>query len=60
MGEICNAKSIKGELKLQFRNLDEFIHKNEVDNDSNPNIKRFLTTKLEWDEFLNIKKHKRK
>ena len=60
ISKISNTKSIKGAIKLQFRNLDEFIHKQEINNNSNPNIKRFLSTKLEWDQFSNIQKNIKK
>ena len=56
LGEICTNKGIKGALKLQFRDLNTFIHKNEKKNQNNPNIERFLSTELNWDEFENIKK----
>ncbi len=49
--------TLKSAIKLQFRDLDTFIHENELENKENPNIKRFLGTKLEWEDFKILKKH---
>ena len=38
IGYICNTKKIAGVFKLQFRDLDTFIHKNEFKNEENKNI----------------------
>jgi N-acetylneuraminate synthase len=55
IGEICNKNRLKGGFKLQFRDLDSFIHPDYINNKTNPNIKRFLSTKLTWDQFKQIR-----
>lgn len=55
IGDICKTKKVSGVVKLQFRDLDTFIHKKEVNNNDNKNIKRFLSTKLNWVQYLEIK-----
>ena len=57
LATISKAKDIKSAIKLQFRDLDTFIHENELENKENPNIKRFLGTKLEWEDFNILKNH---
>ena len=54
IGDICKTKKVSGVFKLQFRDLDTFIHKKEVNNNDNKNIKRFLSTKLNWNQYLKI------
>ena len=55
IGDICKTKKVSVVFKLQFRDLDTFIHKKEVNNNDNKNIKRFLSTKLNWNQYLEIK-----
>ena len=57
IGDICNSKKVTGVFKLQFRDLDTFIHKKEFNNKDNKNIKRFLSTKLSWKHYLEIKNY---
>ena len=45
---------IKAAIKLQYRNLSTFIHPAEHQNKSNKHVQRFLSTKLEWEEFKEI------
>lgn len=55
IGKVSKKYKCKGGFKLQFRDLDTFIHKDCINDESNPNIKRFLSTRLSWDEFFAIK-----
>lgn len=55
IGKICKSRKISGVLKLQFRDLDTFIHKNALEDTNNQNIKRFLSTKLSWNDYKLIK-----
>ena len=55
IGEISKKKNIKGVFKLQFRNLDTFIHKDFLKDESNTNVQRFLSTKLNWDDYKKIR-----
>ena len=55
LGSVVSKNNVKAAMKLQFRDLDTFIHENEIDNEENSNIKRFLSTKLDWDEYQILK-----
>ena len=55
IGNICKENKCKGGLKLQFRDLKTFIHQDFKNDKTNPNISRFLSTQLGWDDFLKIK-----
>ena len=60
IGKISENKKIRGVFKLQFRNLDTFIHKDFINDTTNPNVQRFLTTKLNWDDYKKIRQEIRK
>ena len=45
---------IKATIKFQFRNLDTYIHKNEINNKENKYVERFLSTKLSDDSYLKL------
>ncbi len=55
IGNICKENKCKGGLKLQFRDLKTFIHQDFINDKTNQNISRFLSTQLGWDDFLKIK-----
>ena len=55
---IIKKNRLNATIKFQFRDLDTFIHENELENRENPNIKRFLGTKLEWEDFNILKNFK--
>ena len=44
--KIVKKEKIKATFKFQFRDLDTFIHKSELNNKSNHYVKRFLDTKF--------------
>lgn len=54
-GKIRKKFNIKACLKFQFRNLDTFVHKNEIDNKKNKYVQRFLSTRLEFNDFKILK-----
>lgn len=51
--KIVKKEKIKATFKFQFRDLDTFIHKSELNNKSNHYVKRFLDTKF---SEINFKK----
>ena len=51
MGKIVKEYKLNAAVKLQYRNLDTFIHPNELNNKDNKHVERFLSTKLKNDEF---------
>lgn len=51
MGKIARKHNIKAAIKLQYRNLDTFIHKEYRNSTENKHISRFLSTQLKPEEF---------
>ena len=47
--------NIKACLKFQFRNLNTFVHKSEINNKKNKYVQRFLSTRLEFNDFNKLK-----
>jgi sialic acid synthase SpsE/mannose-6-phosphate isomerase-like protein (cupin superfamily) len=58
--KIIKKHKLKATFKFQFRDLDTFIHKSELNNKENHFVKRFLDTRLDEQQFkkllLQIKK----
>ena len=50
-----NFNDFQYAIKFQFRDLPNFIRKNELENPKNKHINRFLSTKMTWDDFLKLK-----
>lgn len=42
---------VRAAIKFQFRDLPEFVHKDERDKPTNKHVPRFLSTRLGWNEF---------
>jgi N-acetylneuraminate synthase len=51
MGKIARENKINAAVKLQYRNLDTFIHPDQINNRENKHVTRFLSTRLSNDEF---------
>ena len=49
--KIAKNNNIKAVFKFQFRDLPDFIHKDEFKSSQNKHVSRFLSTKLNWNEF---------
>ncbi len=54
MGKIARKYNIKAAVKLQYRNLDNFIHPDYVGRTDVKHIPRFLSTRLSFDQFDQI------
>ncbi|MDM8553184.1 N-acetylneuraminate synthase family protein [Desulfococcaceae bacterium HSG7] len=54
MSKISRRYKIKGAVKLQYRNLDSFIHRDFVDRKDVKHIPRFLETRLSWEDFHSL------
>src|SRR6266511_1458671 len=54
VADVAAEYGIRGAVKLQFRDLDTFIHPAHHDSTSNKHIQRFLSTRLTRDEFAAI------
>lgn len=51
MSRIARKYNIKAAVKLQYRNLDTFIHPDYKDRDDVKHIPRFMSTKLNFEQF---------
>jgi N-acetylneuraminate synthase len=49
--EIVNKHGVRAAFKFQFRDLPNFIHKDERSNPTNKHVPRFLSTQLNWGDF---------
>lgn len=54
MGKIARENNIKAAVKLQYRNLPEFIHKDFRDREDVKHIPRFMSTRLGYDDFTEL------
>lgn len=54
MSRIVRKHNVNGAVKLQFRNLETFIHPSFRNDKANKHINRFLSTKLNYDDFLQL------
>lgn len=54
MGKIARKYNIKAAVKLQYRNLDTFIHPDYKKEEDVAHIPRFLSTKLTYEQFYEL------
>lgn len=54
MGKITRKYNIKAAVKLQYRNLDTFIHPDYVTREDVKHIPRFMGTRLTFDQFNHL------
>lgn len=54
MGEIARRHNIRAGVKLQFRDLDTFIHPAHRESRDNKHIRRFLSTRLSENDFRTL------
>jgi len=54
MAKIAKDHNLKATVKLQFRNLDTFIHPDHREKSDNKHIPRFLSTKLTREQFKEL------
>lgn len=54
MGKIARKHNIKAAVKLQYRNLDTFIHPEYKDRTDVNHIPRFMSTRLTYDQFTQL------
>lgn len=51
MAKIASRYNLKAAVKLQYRDLDTFVHPDYVSRKDVKHIPRFMDTRLKWDEF---------
>jgi sialic acid synthase SpsE/mannose-6-phosphate isomerase-like protein (cupin superfamily) len=54
VGEVVHANRIRAAVKLQFRDMETFIHPTHREGSTNKHIPRFLSTRLSKDQFATI------
>lgn len=54
ISKVANEADVRGGVKLQFRDLDTFIHPDFVNDTKNKHISRFLSTRLADPEFSKL------
>lgn len=54
MSRIARKYNIKAAVKLQYRNLDTFIHPDYIDRSDVKHIPRFMSTKLNFEQFTQL------
>ncbi len=54
MGKIARKYNIRAAVKLQYRNLDNFIHPDYKDRTDVPHIPRFMSTRLTYEQFTEL------
>jgi len=50
-GDVVSSNGVKAAVKLQFRDVDSFVHKDHRHRDDVRYIKKTLATKLEWEDL---------
>jgi sialic acid synthase SpsE/quercetin dioxygenase-like cupin family protein len=53
--EVARAHGVRAAIKFQFRDLDTFVHVDHLDTSSNKHVPRFLSTKLSWSQFKQLR-----
>ena len=59
IGKVVKDTGVKAAMKLQFRDLDTFIHPDHINDEGNRHVKRFKSTRLSKDEFAQLFKASR-
>ncbi len=54
MGRIARKYNVRAAVKLQYRNLDNFIHPDYVNKPDVPHVSRFMSTRLTYDQFQQL------
>jgi N-acetylneuraminate synthase len=50
-GDVVAKHGVRAGMKFQFRDLPEFVHKDERDGSTNKHVPRFLSTRLTWQQY---------
>ena len=54
MSRIARKYNIKAAVKLQYRNLDSFVHPDYKEREDVKHIPRFMSTKLNYEQFTQL------
>lgn len=53
--DVVNKLGVRAAIKFQFRDLPSFVHDSERQNSDNKHVPRFLSTKLSWSDYNEMK-----
>jgi sialic acid synthase SpsE/quercetin dioxygenase-like cupin family protein len=53
--EVVAKHRVRAGIKFQFRDLPEFVHKDERTGSANKHVPRFLSTRLSWEQFAELR-----
>ena len=54
--KVIKKNKIRAGIKFQFRDIPAFIHKDDQKNTDNKHVPRFISTKLEWNDYKVLQK----
>jgi sialic acid synthase SpsE/quercetin dioxygenase-like cupin family protein len=49
--QVVKSHNVRAVIKFQFRDLPDFVHQEQRENPTNKHVPRFLSTRLDWDDF---------
>lgn len=52
--DVATKQGVKAAIKFQFRDLPDFVHKEQRAHPSNKHVPRFLSTKLSWAQYSEL------
>jgi N-acetylneuraminate synthase len=52
--DVVVRHGVRAALKFQFRDLDTFVHSDRVSRSVNKHVGRFLSTRLDWDDYRQL------
>jgi sialic acid synthase SpsE/mannose-6-phosphate isomerase-like protein (cupin superfamily) len=52
--DVAARNGVRAALKFQFRDLDTFVHPDHVGGSANKHAGRFLSTRLDWDDYRQL------
>lgn len=53
--EVAKRHGVRAAIKFQFRDLDTFVHVDQLNETSNKHVPRFLSTRLQWSQFRQLR-----
>jgi sialic acid synthase SpsE/quercetin dioxygenase-like cupin family protein len=57
--EVVQGHGVKAAIKFQFRDLDTFVHPDHLEGSTNKHVPRFLSTRLRWGQFRQLRQYVR-
>ena len=53
--DLAEKHQVRAAMKFQFRNLDTFVHVDHLTGSTNKHVPRFLSTRLSWEQFAQLR-----